>query len=320
MRKRRLNFKARDYITGELKDVGYMEIRNAQEEPDEDPEEKKEPEETQEEEKDPEKTEDDPEEKPDAPMVFPPKQEETEEEPVNIYFYGDIAGAAWEKDGLEENKCPQDVQDFFNSIPEKAPVNVYMNSGGGDAYAGLAIANMIRRHKGKTTGHVDGLAASIASVIVSGCDDVIIHNGGQFMMHKPLTIAIGNANDFKESIKRLDACQDCITDVYMSKAKPGVTRDTITKLINAETWLGAASAQRYFNFKTDPTQAAVAAHSGYLESYKHKPKNLTGNAQESTQSIVEAVIAALDEREKQKQRDIQEALEGIEKYGAYYGA
>lgn len=289
MKRKRLNFRQRDYITGELKVVGYAEIRNA----DDDPEETPEAEETEE--------------------------EEQEDEPVDIYFYGDIGGAAWETADFAEDKCPQDVQDFFNAIPENAPVNVYMNSGGGDAYAGLAIANMIRRHKGRTTGHVDGLAASIASVIVSGCDKVIIHNGGQFMMHKPLTIAIGNANDFKTAIKRLDACQECITDVYMSKAKAGVTRETITKLINAETWLGSTTAQKYFDFQTDNTQAAVAASSGYLTAYKNTPRSLLDKPG-STQEIVDAVLSALDAREAAKkaadQQEINDILKSLDKYGA----
>lgn len=309
MKRKRLNFKQRDYITGELKNVGYVEMRNADED---DPEELPEGEETEEE----------PEEEPKEPLLFPPgasDPEEPEDDPVDLYFYGDIGGAAWETADFAEDKCPQDVQDFFNSIPPNAPVNVYMNSGGGDAYAGLAIANMIRRHKGKTTGHVDGLAASIASVIVSGCDKVIIHNGGQFMMHKPLTIAIGNANDFKTTIKRLDACQDCITDIYMLKAKAGVTRDTITKLINAETWLGSATAQKYFDFEADNTQAAVAAKSGYLSSYRHTPQNLLSKPG-STQEIIDAVLYALDARDEAKrQRDAQEIndiLASLDKYGA----
>ena len=296
MKRKRLNFKQRDYITGELKNVGYVEMRNAY-----DPEEIPDREE--------------PEEESGEPKTTPP---ETEGEPVDLYFYGDIGGAAWETECFEEDKCPQDVQDFFNAIPPEAPVNIYMNSGGGDAYAGLAISNMIRRHKGKTTGHVDGLAASIASVIVSGCDRVIIHTGGQFMMHKPLTIAIGNANDFKTAIKRLDACQERITDVYMSKAREGVTRDTITKLINAETWMGGTAAQRYFNFETDNTQAAVAAQSGYLSSYKHTPKNLLPG-KDSTQDIVNAVLSALDARDAEKtrreQQEIEEILNSLDNYG-----
>lgn len=315
MKRKRLNFKQRDYITGELKNVGYVEMRNADEdEPEEMPDA---------EEPDKDEPEEEPDEEPGAPLVFPPgaedDEDEPEESPVDLYFYGDIGGAAWETADFAEDKCPQDVQDFFNSIPENAPVNVFMNSGGGDAYAGLAIANMIRRHKGKTTGHVDGLAASIASVIVSGCDKVIIHNGGQFMMHKPLTIAIGNANDFKTTIKRLDACQDCITDIYMLKAKAGVTRDTITKLINAETWLGSATAQKYFDFEADNTQAAVAAKSGYLSSYRHTPQNLK-TAPGSTQEIVNAVLAALDQRDAQKeakeQQEIADILASLDNYGA----
>ena len=317
MKRKRLNFKQRDYITGELKNVGYVEMRPSNEEEPEEIPEDEEMEESEEAETEQDEEEEEEQEEPAAPVVFPPGAEEPEEEPIDLYFYGDIGGAAWETEGYAEDKCPQDVQDFFNSIPENAPVNVYMNSGGGDAYAGLAIANMIRRHKGKTTGHVDGLAASIASVIVSGCDKVIIHNGGQFMMHKPLTIVIGNANDFKTTIKRLDACQDCITDIYMLQAKPGVTRETITKLINAETWLGSATAQRYFNFETDNTQAAVAAKSGYLESYRHTPKNL--KKQGNTQEIVNAVLEALEQRDARKaerdRREINDILAQLDNYG-----
>lgn len=313
MKRKRLNFKQRDYITGELKNVGYVEMRNADEDEPEEMPDAEEQEET-----------DDPEEEKEtgAPLVFPPGadgEEEPEDDPVDLYFYGDIGGAAWETADFAEDKCPQDVQDFFNSIPPNAPVNVYMNSGGGDAYAGLAIANMIRRHKGKTTGHVDGLAASIASVIVSGCDKVVIHSGGQFMIHKPLTIAIGNANDFKTTIKRLDACQDCITDIYMLKAKAGVTRDTITKLINAETWLGSATAQKYFDFETDNTQAAVAAKSGYLSSYRHTPQKLLSKPG-STQEIIDAVLAALEQRDARReaaeQQEINDILASLDKYGA----
>lgn len=307
MKRKRLNFKQRDFITGEIKNVGYVEMRNADEEEPEVDEEESE-----------EETEEPGE---GAPFAPPPgaEEEEPEETPVDLYFYGDIGGAAWETQDFAEDKCPQDVQDFFNQIPESAPVNVYMNSGGGDAYAGLAIANMIRRHKGKTTGHIDGLAASIASVIVSGCDKVIIHNGGQFMMHKPLTIAIGNANDFKTTIKRLDACQDCITDIYMLQAKEGVTRDTITKLINAETWLGSTTALKYFNFEQDKTQAAVAAKSGYLDSYKHTPQQLK-KTPGSTQEIVNAVLEALEQRDARKaekeQQEINDILASLDSYGA----
>jgi ATP-dependent protease ClpP protease subunit len=321
LRRKRLNFKQRDFITGELKNVGYVEMRNADDDPDEETEDAEQEEETEE--------PDEPEEEPDEPAAFPPKSDDPEENPdeepdeetVDLYFYGDIGGAAWETADFEEDKCPQDVQDFFNSIPDNAAVNIYMNSGGGDAYAGLAIANMIRRHKGKTTGHVDGLAASIASVIVSGCDRVVIHTGGQFMVHKPLTIAWGNANDFKDAIKRLDACQDCITDIYMTKAKAGVTRDQITKLVNAETWLGATTAQRYFNFETDSSTAAVAAKSSYYATYKHVPQNIGRKpATKDTNDIVAAVIAALDDREARKAaaetEELQGILDSLENYGA----
>lgn len=283
MKKKVLTFKARDTISGGLRNVGYVEMKNVD-------------------------------------TGFSPGKEEEEDDPVDLYFYGDIGGAEWQTADFAEDKCPKDVQDFFDSIPENAAVNVYMNSGGGDAYAGLAIANIIRRHKGKTTGHVDGLAASIASVIVSGCDRVIVHTGGQFMMHKPLTIAWGNADDFQETIKRLDVCQESITDIYMTKAKAGITRDQITKMINAETWLGAEAAQTYFDFETDSTTAAVAADSNFFVRYTKIPENLVSRQQIDIDNLVATVLAALDQREADRktgeEQELQDIIASLDRYGA----
>ena len=313
MRKRRLNFKGRDYITGELKNVGYVEMRvRAATDPEEKPEE---PDGDGLEEAEPEEEEQ--EEQPDEEEQPEKAQEPDEEETVDLYFYGDIGGAAWQTEESTEDKCPQDVQDFFAQIPPNAAVNIHMNSGGGDAYAGIAISNIIRAHKGKTVGHVDGLAASIASVIVSGCDRVIIHAGGQFMVHKPLTIALGNADDFKDTIKRLDACQECITDVYMTKAKAGVTRDQITKLINAESWLNGPKAQKYFDFEVDNGGAPVAAcRSTYFGSYHNMPANITKKPTYAHDAMVDAFLSAWEQvQQRQEAKQKADLLRGLDKFG-----
>ena len=97
-----------------------------------------------------------------------------------LYFYGDIVSDTWEK-WCEEDKCPQDVLDILNSIDENRDLNIYINSGGGSVYAGLAIYNQLKRKKCNKIVRVDGLAASIASVIMLAGNKVIIPKTAQTM-------------------------------------------------------------------------------------------------------------------------------------------
>ena len=97
------------------------------------------------------------------------------------------------------------------------------------------------------------------------------------MIHKPLTMAWGNADDFAAVISQLDSCQQMITDIYMTKAKEGVTADQLEELINAETWMSESEASEcrasdYFNIKVDESAETVAACVGYMiDRFKHAP-------------------------------------------------
>ena len=93
-------------------------------------------------------------------------KEDEEKQRCSLYFYGDIVSATWQSQWYEEDKCPQDIADFLHEIDNYEDIDIYFNSGGGDVFAGLAIYNQLRRHEGHKTGYVDGMAASIASVIM----------------------------------------------------------------------------------------------------------------------------------------------------------
>src|SRR3712207_1077741 len=108
------------------------------------------------------------------------------EDKAELYFYGDIVSETWQSYWFEEDKCPQDVSDFLKELENSKDVDIYINSGGGSVFAGIAIYSMLKRHKGKKIVHVDGLAASIASVIALAGDEVIIPSYANFMIHNPL--------------------------------------------------------------------------------------------------------------------------------------
>lgn len=113
-------------------------------------------------------------------------EQDEEQSRCSLYFYGDIVSATWESMWFEEDRCPQDIADFLNQLDGYEDIDIYFNSGGGDVFAGLAIYNQLKRYSGHKVGYVDGMAASIASVIMFACDELHFATGAQAMIHKPL--------------------------------------------------------------------------------------------------------------------------------------
>ncbi|MBV4417199.1 Clp protease ClpP [Clostridium tyrobutyricum] len=194
-----------------------------------------------------------------------------------LYFYGDICGSTWDK-WQDEDKCPQDVSDFLNQLEGNENIDIYINSGGGDAFAGLAIYNTLKRNTANKTVHVDGLAASAASVIALAGDKLIIPSTAQMMIHKAWTVGVGNANDMRELADDLDKCDESILNVYAENLKDGVDINTVKELVAATTWMTGEDASQYFNVEVEENAPAVAyAESQFFDRYKNLPECLRKN-------------------------------------------
>lgn len=233
-----LNLKNKDYKTGELKNVGKIEIKN-----------------------------------------------QTEEK-AELYFYGDIVSDSWSSWWTDEDKCPQDVSDFLKSLENSQDIEIYINSGGGSVFAGIAIYSMLKRHKGKKTVHVDGLAASIASVIALAGDEVIVPKYANFMIHNPLCMLWNsyNAIDLRKIASTLDSCKESILNIYMENVKEGVTKEELSALMDEEKWFTGESAAEIFNIKIEDEFELVACSSEFLDKYKNTPENLFVNYDKSKEN------------------------------------
>ena len=209
----------------------------------------------------------------------------------------DIVSSTWEA-WCDEDTCPQDISDFMNQIEPGAELTVYINSGGGDVFAGIAIHSILSRHTGHKTGIVDGMAASIASVILMACDSIVMSSGAQIMIHKPLSWAYGNADDFQRLISELDKCQKSITDIYMGRVKEGVTEEQVTDLINAETWMTAEEAKEIFDVQIEERPAVAACVGWMMENFKKAPEGIkTQSADDVTAKITAEEEAIIEEME-----------------------
>lgn len=195
---------------------------------------------------------------------------------ADIYFYGEIVGDEWDK-WCSTDTCPQDVIDALK-IAEGKDVDIYINSPGGSVFAGVAIYNILKRHQGKKTVHVDGVAASIASVIAMCGDTIIMPMNSCLMIHNPICMTYGNAAELRKMADDLDIIRDSIVAVYKTKLKSDKDIEEIKQMMDAETWFTAATAAEYFDIETSESNSAVArVDFDKLCCYKNMPDDIKNN-------------------------------------------
>lgn len=119
-------------------------------------------------------------------------------------------------------------------------IRVEINSPGGDVWDGVAIYNALRAHPAKVTTRVDGIAASIASVIAQAGDHRVMLGGSQMMIHNAWGLTVGDHGDHEDMAAMLMHQDDVIAGIYAQRS--GGTKDQFKALMDAETWLTAEAA------------------------------------------------------------------------------
>jgi ATP-dependent Clp protease protease subunit len=117
-------------------------------------------------------------------------------------------------------------------------VHVRINSPGGDAFAGIAMANAIRAYPGEVVVHVDGYAASAASFLVAAAERVVMGAGAMVMVHKAWTIALGNSDDLMAQASVLEKLDGEQAEMFRAKS-PDYDWEAA---LSAETWFTADEA------------------------------------------------------------------------------
>ena len=147
-----------------------------------------------------------------------------------VYIYDEISW--W---GIDAQAFAKD----FNAIDSKT-IHLRVNSPGGSVFDGTTIFNVIKQHKSKVIAHIDGLAASIASIIVLAADEVQMADNAFFMIHDPWGFVGGTAEDMRKEADLLDKVTGTIAKTYIDKT--GKEESEILELMAAETWFTADEA------------------------------------------------------------------------------
>lgn len=119
-------------------------------------------------------------------------------------------------------------------------IHLRINSPGGDVFAAQTICQAIRDTGAKVIAHVDGYAASAATVIATAADEVEISDGGFFMIHNAWTWAMGNANDLTATAGLLSKIDGTLAAQYAKKS--GMAVADVRAAMDAETWYTAEEA------------------------------------------------------------------------------
>lgn len=186
---------------------------------------------------------------------------------VEILIYDEIGKDWWTGEGLEAKA----FADELKKIPKDKEIKVRINSGGGNVHDGMAIYNLLAERRDRVSVIVDGVAASIASVIALSGRDLIMPKNTLLMIHDPWGFAQGSADDMRQAATMLDAHRDAIVAVY--ERKTGSSQDEIKKLMKAETWFTGEQAKEA-KFADSVTNEIALMASASLLRYHKVPQDL----------------------------------------------
>lgn len=163
--------------------------------------------------------------------------EESESGEVELEFFGPISEYSWWGDEVTPAA-------FKNELYQKGggkPVTVLVNSPGGEIIAASVIRSILQQYPGKVTADIVGLAASAATIVVTGADHIRMRESALFLIHDPSGLAIGNIDEIKAFLEVLKTVKDSIIDTYETKTK--IDRDKLSKMMTDESWMTAREAK-----------------------------------------------------------------------------
>lgn len=164
---------------------------------------------------------------------------------MNFSLYGAIVDTDADRESFED-ATPTQLKAVIKKLAPGEELVLEINSPGGSCSAGLAMANMIRMAESEghpTTARVQGLAASMASVLACACKRLVLGANSMLMIHLPYSCLQGNAEDMRKEAEVLDNFTNALVSIYQSKFN--LSKETLLDLLKAETWILGSQAGQF---------------------------------------------------------------------------
>lgn len=183
------------------------------------------------------------------------------------------------------------AQDFISEMKEykDTPVNLRINCIGGDVFDGMAMYNIIKKREAKTTAYIEGIAASMGSVIALAADEVVMAENSLFMIHNAWGGAMGEAEDMRKTASILEKISGEIANIYERKTRLSLNR--IVEMMDKETWLNASEAYElgFIDLISDSIKVAakydVSKFKNITTEQIHNKLNINVNNKKMTEEL-----------------------------------
>jgi ATP-dependent Clp endopeptidase proteolytic subunit ClpP len=181
-----------------------------------------------------------------------------EAETIDIDIYGVVMNG---KDYWGEDTGVSEVIARLKRLDPSQNIVLHVNSVGGEVSAGVTLYNRLCALPNKKSVIIEGLAASIASIISMVGDEIHMALGSEMMIHNPSAYVFGEAADFEKAAESLRKTKENLIDIY--EARTGLTREEIAAMMDEETWLTAREAlEKGFCTSVDESLRMVACRKG----------------------------------------------------------
>jgi ATP-dependent Clp endopeptidase proteolytic subunit ClpP len=190
-----------------------------------------------------------------------------ESAPAEILIYDQIGRDFWSGEGVVAKEFAQELA----KIPAARKITVGINSPGGSVHDGLAIYNLLSARRNQVTCRIDGLAASIASIIALAGSKLVMPASALLMIHDPSGMCMGTADEMREMAMALEKHKEALVNVYEEKTKK--PRAEIEQAMKDETWFTAADAKA-FGLVDDVTAEVAASNTFDLSQFRRVPASL----------------------------------------------
>lgn len=199
---------------------------------------------------------------------------------AELFMYGDIS---------KYDISAKEVGKELRKLDAKTTtLEIRLFSGGGDVFEGIAIYNLLKQSDKKIVVYVDGLAASIASIIMLAGDEIFMGEGTQVMIHKPWTIALGNSSDLLDIVDQLDRVENEMLKIYQKATD--LSESQLLKMMSDETWFNADEAMEFgFADKLIEPQAHMSITASINDCEWIKKKHLVKSNDEFKNKINETI-------------------------------
>ena len=209
-----------------------------------------------------------------------------------ILLYDEI-GADWMGNGI----TAKSVRASLDAASAYSKIVLRINSPGGDAFEGIAIGNVLKATGKPIDVHVDGLAASAASIVAMCGDTITMASNAMMMVHNAWTLCAGYASDMRKMADTLDRISTSIAQTYVDKTSKPL--DEIQALMDAESWMSATDCLEggFCTAIAAANEPAIAMARGFkvLNLMKRVPESLLNDDIDSVDGCQCYCQACLDD-------------------------